>query len=358
MNTDHAEDQKKLFQLFMAWKESCEREMRGQEAILSALLAEVIPLLWKEIQQNIADAGGLASWEALPPNERESREIAAYRRVCVNLGEDRLEALTLKERCYASLFIWGECCMHKEMNSVKGGNTRMMAWWLENDLVGPMKLYNQDNSAAAALGGEAAHECASEVSQAGGVKLTSLADAVFANKDKKKGQQDTLQVHLQSTVGYMVCFPGTSSTRYGSYGDAAIELIVQLDFYRQFLEIVRDLKEKCNFTNIEQNIYLGLHDNPTITELCVLILYALSVTHPYMHQVQGPNATKTNLLDMGPVHDKVIAHCRVIIDNPDLLLSSEASYTTGSMDGIIWERPDAFTQFMHLCQDFLISVVL
>src|SRR5882724_5702823 len=77
MNTDHAEDQKKLFRLFMAWKESCEREMQGQEAILSASLAEVIPLLWKEIQQNIADAGGLASWEALPPNERESREIAA-----------------------------------------------------------------------------------------------------------------------------------------------------------------------------------------------------------------------------------------------------------------------------------------
>ena len=342
MNTDHAENQKKLFQLFMAWKASCEWEMQGQEAILSALLAEVIPLLWKEIQQNIADAGGLASWEALPPNERESREIAAYQRVCVNLGEDRLEALTPEERRYASLFIWGGCCMHKEMNSVKGGNTRMMVWWSENDLVGPMKLYNRDNSAAAALGGEAARERASEVSQAGGVKLTSLAGAVFANKDKKKGQQDTLQVHLQSTVGYMVCFPGTSSTRYGSHGDAAIELIVRLDFYRQFLEIVRDLKEKRNFTNIEQNIYLGLHDNPTITELCVLILYALSVTHPYMRQVRGPNATETNLLDMGPVHDKVIAHCRAIIDNPDLLLSSEASYTTGSMDGVIWEQPDAF----------------
>jgi len=92
--------------------------------------------------------------------------------------------------------------------------------------VGPMKLYNQDNSAAAALGGEVAHEHASEVSQAGGVKLTSLAGAVFVNKDKKKGQQETLQVHLQSTMGYIVCFPRTSSTRYGSHSDAAIELIV------------------------------------------------------------------------------------------------------------------------------------
>ena len=86
----------------------------------------MIPLLWKEIQQNIADAGGLASWEALPPNEQESCEIAAYQRVCVNLGEDCLKALTPEERRYASLFIWGGCCMHKEMNSVRGGNTRMI----------------------------------------------------------------------------------------------------------------------------------------------------------------------------------------------------------------------------------------
>ena len=36
-----------------------------------------------------------------------------------------------------------------------------MAWWLENNLEGPMKLFNRDNSAAAALGGDAARERAS-----------------------------------------------------------------------------------------------------------------------------------------------------------------------------------------------------
>ena len=342
MNTDHAEDQKKLFRLFEAWKASCEREMRGQEALLSASLVETIPLLWNEIEQNITEIGGMACWEALSPGERESCEVAAYKRLCIKLGEDRLDALTPEQRRYASLFIWGGCCMHKEMNSVKGGNVRMMAWWSESNLEGPMKLFNRDNSAAAALGGDAARKRASEVSQAGGVKLTSLAGAVFANKDKKKGQQDTLQVSLQSTIGYMVSFPGTSSTRYGSHADAAVELVVRLEFYRQFLELVRDLKEKRNFTNIEQNIYLGLHDIPTLTELCVLILYAQAITHPYMRQVRGPNAAETNLLDMGPVHENVIAHCRAIINNPDLLLSSDASYTSGSMDRKVWERPDAF----------------
>jgi hypothetical protein len=60
MNTDHAEDQKNLFWLFETWKASCEREMRGAEAILSASLADLIPLLWKEAEQNVTDAGGLA----------------------------------------------------------------------------------------------------------------------------------------------------------------------------------------------------------------------------------------------------------------------------------------------------------
>ena len=41
--------------------------MRGQEALLSAPLAETIPLLWKEIEQNITKIGGMACWEALSP---------------------------------------------------------------------------------------------------------------------------------------------------------------------------------------------------------------------------------------------------------------------------------------------------
>ena len=346
MSTDHAEDQKKLLQLFEAWKVSCKREMRGEEALLSASLTKIIPLLWKETQKNIEDVGGMAAWEALSTGEQEVWEVAAYHRICLALGEDQLDALTPEERRYAALFIWGGCCMHKEMNTVKGGNARMMAWWSENNLEGPMKLLNCDNAAAATLGTNgdayAACEWAIEVSQAGGVKLTSLAGAVFANKDKKKGQQDTLQVCLQSVIGYMVCFPGTSSTRYGSHAEAAAELIVRCEFYIQFLEVVRDLKEKQNFTNIEQNIYHGLQDDPTLTELCVLILYAQSITHPYMRQVHGPQAKNTNLLDLGPVHDKVITHHRAIIADPKLLLLPEASYETGSMDGEVWERPDVF----------------
>jgi hypothetical protein len=186
MNTDHAEDQKKLVRLFKEWKGSCEREMRGEEAALSASLADLIPLCWEETEKNIASAGGRDGWDALSPDEREQREKDSYQRICIHLGEDAIDAMSPEERQYIALFLWGGCCMHKEMNSVKGGTARMMAFWEKAGLTPLIKLMNCDNTAAATLGGPDARERAGTVSQGGAVKLTSLAGAVFSNKDKKK----------------------------------------------------------------------------------------------------------------------------------------------------------------------------
>jgi hypothetical protein len=118
---------------------------------------------------------------------------------------------------------------------------------------------------------------------------------------KKVCRISSLQVYLQSIVGYMVCFPSTSSMRYSSTCEAAAELLVQLDFYCKFLEVIRNLKDKRTFTNIEQNVYSGLHDKPTLTELSVLALYVQAITHPYMCQVHGHGSANTNLCDLGPV---------------------------------------------------------
>ena len=76
--------------------------------------------------------------------------------------------------------------MHKEMNSVKGGNTAMEAYWEGAGLTGPTKLMNHNNAAAAA-GPSQVRKRANDVSLAGGVKVTSLVDAIFNNKDDRKG---------------------------------------------------------------------------------------------------------------------------------------------------------------------------
>ena len=75
--------------------------------------------------------------------------------------------------------------MHKDLNSVKGGNKAMMAWWGENDIPGPIHLANRDN--AAVLSGMVetvdsttpAEKRAMDVTACGGVKAASIAGAIF-----------------------------------------------------------------------------------------------------------------------------------------------------------------------------------
>lgn len=217
----------------------------------------------------------------------------------------------------------------------------MVAYWEGAGLTGPTKLMNHDNAAAAAAGTSQARKRANDVSLAGGVKVTSLAGAVFNNKDDKKGQQDTTQFFFEAMVGYMVSFPDTSNTRYQSHCEAAAVLIIYLPLFLEFLKLVWDKKDSGTFNHMEANVYHALKGTPTITELCVLVLYAQSISHPYMQQVQGPEKEHKNILDLGPLHDNVKAHCRKIIADPDFLLAPDASYEQGAMDGKLWERPDA-----------------
>jgi hypothetical protein len=248
----------------------------------------------------------------------------------------------VEEKREAEFLLWAGCCMHKEMNSVKGGNAAMMAYWEKEGLSGPVKLMNKDNAAAASGGSSAAKKRAGDVSQGGGVKAANLAGALFNHKDDKKGQQDTLRIFFESVIGYMIRFPDTSNTRYQSHCEAAAVLLVYLPLFLEFLELVRNKKETGTFNHMEQNVYKALRDIPTLTELCVLVLYAQAISHPYMRQVRGPGQEKTNILTLGPLHEKVKAHIRKIIENPDLLLAPDASYESGALDGKVWERPEAF----------------
>jgi hypothetical protein len=118
MNTDHAEEQKKLFRLFEAWKYGkcvvkrlcCPHHLQRQFLSCGRRLNRISPRS--------------EAWHAGRHfhQEWESYKVVAYKCLCIKLGKDRPNALTPEQQCYAALFIWGGCCMHKEMNSVKGGN--------------------------------------------------------------------------------------------------------------------------------------------------------------------------------------------------------------------------------------------
>ena len=103
------------------------------------------------------------------------------------------------------------------------------------------------------------------------------------------------------------------------------------------------------FTNIELNIYNGLQDNPTLAEMCILVLYSQAISHPYMCVVRGPE--QTNALDLGPLHKQVKAHIQKIIDNPLILLQPGVSYSSGAMDGKQWEHPEAMYAVWQLAAE-------
>jgi hypothetical protein len=104
----------------------------------------------------------------------------------------------------------------------------------------------------------------------------------------------------------------------------------------EYLEWIQDGKEKPGLTNLEKNVYKGLQDVPTLTELAALTLYAQAISHPYMRTVRKPSHKQVNMLDLGPLHANVQIHLQKIIQDPSILLASEATYELGAMDGKPW----------------------
>ncbi|TFK78891.1 hypothetical protein K466DRAFT_506552, partial [Polyporus arcularius HHB13444] len=100
---------------------------------------------------------------------------------------------------------------------------------------------------------------------------------------------------------------------------------------------VKNRKERPRFSHIEENVYAGLKDTQTLTELAVMTLYDQAITHPYLRLAR----ILQNGLKLGPMHDRLKAHISKLIADPDLLLGPTASPQTGALDGHEWQRPEA-----------------
>ena len=238
--------------------------------------------------------------------------------------------------------------MHKEMNSVKGGACTMAEFWEKSGHDGPIKLMNKDNAAAANAGPSAACDHALGVSTGGAIRITTLACMIFNHKDDKKEQQDSFKIFFELRLGYMIKFPNTSNTQFQSHCMATAILILYLPYFLEFLLLVHNKKENRSFNHMEQNVFEGLKDIPTLTELCILALYSQAISHPYMRVVHGSGNRHINAIELGPLHKHVTAHCRAIIANPNSLLGADWDYTTGALDGKVWEQPEVLYAVQQL----------
>ncbi|KAF8207327.1 hypothetical protein K438DRAFT_1755378 [Mycena galopus ATCC 62051] len=136
-------------------------------------------------------------------------------------------------------------------------------------------------------------------------------------------------------------FPDTSNTRFGSYGDAASELIAHLLLYQKIVDLVKWTKNFPSLTNIEKNLQDTLCDIPTLTEFVAMIIYRVVIMHPYLRQVRGPGTENTNLLDLRPLHRQIREHIQAILDNPNLLFGPDVSFESATLDGLPWSDEQA-----------------
>jgi hypothetical protein len=78
-----------------------------------------------------------------------------------------------------------------------------------------------------------------------------------------------------------------------------------------------DKKEARTHTNIEQNVFAAFHCNKTKQELVCFGAWGQCISHPYFRSVRNSD---DNILDLGPLHDRLIAHVRTLIGNIELVL--------------------------------------
>ncbi|EPQ51558.1 hypothetical protein GLOTRDRAFT_96296 [Gloeophyllum trabeum ATCC 11539] len=330
--SNHAAYQKKTSRGMQDWKWDESLCDLGEDALLLKDVTKLVQILADANAAKIATVGGMEKWNLLSWDEQT---------VYKWLGEEVYAALSEEEKHKLDLYIWGGCCMHKDLNSFIGGNTRMTAWWLDNGVTPPVLLANKDN--AAVLAGRSTtsdaltdtEKCALDSLTCGGVKTMDIGGAVFKNSDQKKGQGDSYAYRFGRR------YPDTSNTRYHSHGDSACVTWAWLDDHIDFVLRMKECKANNTFTNMEKNLYNALQDPATLTEMACMVLYTQTVSEPYLKIVRGPGSEGLNQLDLGPFHEEVKTHIKMLIEDPDLVLAEDARPELATLDVADWAYPEA-----------------
>ncbi|KAF7326545.1 hypothetical protein MVEN_02607600 [Mycena venus] len=351
MHGDHAAPKKSTARGLQDQKHEAAIRDLGEEKLAGKDYMELVEYLGAWNAKEIVEAGGSEGWNALSSAEQTERDVKMMDKIVTVLGREAYNALDPAECRTTDLFVWGGCCMHKDLNSFKGGNDEMMAAWKRLRLTGKCRAASESpgsrTSKDAVLTDDQFH--AFEASTRGGVKTAALAGAIFNNKDDKKGQADRHVDFMSRSLGTQHRrFPDTSNTRFGSHGDAAAELLTYLPQYREIMLVIEWSKQNPSLTNIEKNLRDALNDIPTLTELAAMTIYKMIIAHPYLRQVRGPGTESTNLLDLGPLHRAIRDHIQLILDNPDLIFGSNASYESATLDGLEWADPKAMKAVFEL----------
>jgi hypothetical protein len=183
---DHAANQKKSHELLRIWRLEIILQRLGEEALFKMELARVLAVLISLKAKQIATYGGQGAWDALPADEKAGADL----RIIQEIGQQVFEALPVEEQAQLTRFIRTGCCMHKDLNCVKGGTRSMAEMWTTKKKIPPIILANKDNAFLlehvhdpTAL--TAAEKRAEEVSKRGGCHATMLGGLICRKSSGK-----------------------------------------------------------------------------------------------------------------------------------------------------------------------------
>ena len=351
---DHASDQKKLSASLEAYRQECDRVVRGEAILLSDDPHDKVEqsrLVDAKSGEMVKEVGGKECWELLPATERLKREKEMIREVKIELGERAYQQMPPEVQADIDFWVYTGCTMHKDLNAAKGGAERMARSWEEEKRTPPIKLLSKAQVTAAGSDGSPLAPKKGKGGrqpESGGVKLAGLLGALVKNRNPKKGHQARFRVYCRKVLGFEILFPDTSNNRYQSHGYAATEIVHRRQFYINFLLKVQDQRATSGGLNhMEENILSGLKDNATFTELQVLSLYSQAISLPISLLVRAPYHQSKNGLDLGPDFDRLLKHLKTIIKNPDILIGQNVSYTAATFDGKPWHNPDAIANILR-----------
>lgn len=147
-NGDHANDQIKVAALEKELKLNAWFECLGNEHLLKSS-PEAGAEFFKSIRMAVEDTIG---FDELSLDAQASLVDSEKARQIRSLGKQAYLDLTPEEQQDIGLFIHFGCCMHKDMNTVKGGVAGLQAYWvLPENGPGPVLLPNMDNDAVLTL---------------------------------------------------------------------------------------------------------------------------------------------------------------------------------------------------------------
>ncbi|KAF8595756.1 hypothetical protein BDV93DRAFT_514732 [Ceratobasidium sp. AG-I] len=337
---DHANDQLKGAALEKEWKLNSWFEYLGNESLLQFSGADNLTFL-DSVRSSAGNfAGGMDMFSALEPNIQATILAQQQTKLICALGEKAYAMLAPEEKKDIGYFVRFGCCMHKDMNAVKGAVSGFQKFW--NNSTGnsrPILLPNRDNDAVITLALSdgslmSAEQRAISTSDSGAIKLCSLSGMLFNNKDDKKGLQDEHTFYFESKYDNHQKFPDTSNVQYGSFVDAATELFVYHNQYLSFMDYCRNKN--------------GLSDLPTLAELTVLSLYGQTISRPYVHQICIATLKGKSMAELSELHKGVIAQLQNLLNHPELLFQgSVPALTDLSVEGT-WSQPAVFTQASKL----------